>query len=373
MKREVASRKPYARWYERERPAPLRPARAQSAAGAVRRSRCAAGSSLFGYAQEDMKVMLAPLARNAEEAVGSMGNDTPLAVLSGAQAAPLLVLQAAVRAGDEPADRLDPRGGGDERAGERRLGAQPPRRDARARAPARDREPDPPRRRARAAAPGASRTSSARTRSTRRGRSPTARTGSSAALERICADADEALAAGANILVLSDRAAGPERVPIPSLLATAAVHHHLVREGTRLQAGIVVESGEPRSVHAIAVLVGYGAAAVNPYLMLETLGELVELGWLPDGMTAEQAQRAGGQGDRQGTAQGDLEDGHLDDPVVLRRADLRGRRALVRARRPLLHLHRLAHRRHRPARARRGCARASRPRVPGLRRRRCCP
>ena len=79
-------------------------------------------------------------------------------------------------------------------------------------------------------------------------------------------------------------------MPIPSLLATAAVHHHLVREGTRLQAGIVVESGEPRSVHSIAVLVGYGAAAVNPYLMLETLGELAELGWLPEGMTAEQAR-----------------------------------------------------------------------------------
>ena len=67
------------------------------------------------------------------------------------------------------------------------------------------------------------------------------------ALERICAEADLALAAGANILILSDRSAGLERVPMPSLLATAAVHNHLVREGTRLQAGIVVESGEPRT------------------------------------------------------------------------------------------------------------------------------
>src|SRR5205814_1677564 len=110
------------------------------------------------------------------------------------------------------------------------------------------------------------------------------------AIERICAEANVALAAGANILILSDRSAGPGRVPIPSLLATGAVHHHLVREGTRLQAGIVVESGEPRSVHSIAVLVGYGAAAVNPYLMLETLGELVEQGWLPPEMTPEQAR-----------------------------------------------------------------------------------
>src|SRR5256885_927002 len=116
------------------------------------------------------------------------------------------------------------------------------------------------------------------------------------AVARTCAEANVALAAGANILILSDRSAGPERVPIPSLLATGAVHHHLVREGTRLQAGIVVESGEPRSVHSIAVLIGYGAAAVNPYLMLETLAELVELGWLPPGMTGEQAQRRAAKG-----------------------------------------------------------------------------
>ena len=77
---------------------------------------------------------------------------------------------------------------------------------------------------------------------------------------------------------------------IPSLLAVSAVHHHLVRAGTRLQAGLVLESGEARSVHSVATLVGYGAAAVNPYLMLETLAELVDLGRLPEGMTREEAQ-----------------------------------------------------------------------------------
>ena len=97
---------------------------------------------------------------------------------------------------------------------------------------------------------------------------------------RICAEADGALLAGANILVLSDRSVGPKRVALPSLLATAAVHHHLVRAGTRLQAGLVVESGEPRSVQSVAVLIGYGAAAVNPYLMLATLDDLVSDGVL---------------------------------------------------------------------------------------------
>ena len=92
------------------------------------------------------------------------------------------------------------------------------------------------------------------------------------ALERICAEADAALADGANILIVSDRDVGPERVAMPSLLAVGAIHHHLVRAGTRLQAGLVVESGEPRSVQSVAVLIGYGAAAVNPYLMLATIG-----------------------------------------------------------------------------------------------------
>src|SRR5437773_8498471 len=100
------------------------------------------------------------------------------------------------------------------------------------------------------------------------------------AIDRICAEADAALADGCNILVVSDRAVGPERVAIPSLLAVGAIHHHLVRAGTRLQAGLVVESGEPRSVQSVAVLIGYGAAAVNPYLMLATIGELVDEGWL---------------------------------------------------------------------------------------------
>ena len=116
------------------------------------------------------------------------------------------------------------------------------------------------------------------------------------AVERICAEADEALAGGVNIIVLSDRGVGPERAPVPSLLAVSALHHHLVRAGTRLQAGLIVESGEPRSVQSVAVLVGYGAAAVNPYLMLETLADLVDLDLLPPGMTKDEAQRRATKG-----------------------------------------------------------------------------
>ncbi len=113
--------------------------------------------------------------------------------------------------------------------------------------------------------------------------------GIDAAIARICREADAALADGANILILSDRDVGPDRVAMPSLLAVASIHHHLVRAGTRLQAGLVVESGEPRSVQSVAVLIGYGAAAVNPYLMLATIGELVDEGRLD--LTREDAER----------------------------------------------------------------------------------
>ena len=123
-------------------------------------------------------MMLAPLAANAEEAVGSMGNDTAARRPVRAPPAPLLVLQAAVRAGHESADRLDPRGGRDERADAGRLRAQPARRDARARAPARDREPDPRGRPARAATRGGVRRVPGGDRSTQRGRRPRGPTGS---------------------------------------------------------------------------------------------------------------------------------------------------------------------------------------------------
>ncbi len=109
------------------------------------------------------------------------------------------------------------------------------------------------------------------------------------ALERLCGDARSAVGIGTTILILSDRAVSAERVPIPALLAVSAVHHHLVRLGTRLRTGLVVESGEPREVHHIACLIGYGASAVNPYLLLESLPDLIASGELPAGMTPAEA------------------------------------------------------------------------------------
>ncbi|MFN2099504.1 glutamate synthase large subunit [Altererythrobacter sp. MF3-039] len=94
------------------------------------------------------------------------------------------------------------------------------------------------------------------------------------ALKEMCWAATEAVLGDANILILSDRAQGPDRIPMPALLATAAVHHHLVRQGLRMQTGLVIETGEAREVHHFCVLAGYGAEAINPYVAFETLEEL---------------------------------------------------------------------------------------------------
>jgi glutamate synthase (NADPH) large chain len=109
------------------------------------------------------------------------------------------------------------------------------------------------------------------------------------ALDRICTDATAAVEAGHNILILSDRAVSAERVPIPALLATSAVHHHLIRQGLRTRTGIVVETGEAREVHHFCVLAGYGAEAINPYLAFATLEQVRTENELP--LSAEEVQK----------------------------------------------------------------------------------
>lgn len=98
------------------------------------------------------------------------------------------------------------------------------------------------------------------------------------ALEKLCHQASSAIADGYDIFILSDREMNEYRVPIPALLAVSAVHHHLIREGTRTQVGFVLESGEPREVHHFALLLGYGATAINPYLAFETIHDQIRQG-----------------------------------------------------------------------------------------------
>src|SRR5690606_23325451 len=107
-------------------------------------------------------------------------------------------------------------------------------------------------------------------------------------LAAMCHEADEAIRDGAKYLVLSDRDSNKDLAPIPSLLMLATIHHHLIRQENRLKVGIIVEAGDVREVHHVALLVGYGASAINPYLAMETAEELVRSGVLTD-VTAEKA------------------------------------------------------------------------------------
>ncbi len=98
------------------------------------------------------------------------------------------------------------------------------------------------------------------------------------ALDKLCSQASSAIESGYDIFILSDREMSEHRVPIPALLAVSAIHHHLIREGTRTQVGFVLESGEPREVHHFALLLGYGATAINPYLAFETIQDQISQG-----------------------------------------------------------------------------------------------
>ena len=102
------------------------------------------------------------------------------------------------------------------------------------------------------------------------------------ALDRLCEDAVQAIADNCTVLILSDRGTDAEHMPIPALLATGAVHHHLIREGLRIKCGLVVETAEAREVHHMAALIGYGAGGINPYLALATLDQMAEEGYFTE-------------------------------------------------------------------------------------------
>ncbi|CAM5656957.1 glutamate synthase [Streptomyces spiroverticillatus] len=112
-----------------------------------------------------------------------------------------------------------------------------------------------------------------------------------ARIEEICTEVDAAIEAGARLIVLSDRHSDAEHAPMPSLLLTSAVHHHLIRTKQRTQVGLLVEAGDVREVHHVALLIGYGAAAVNPYLAMESVEDLVRAGTFIETDDAEQAIR----------------------------------------------------------------------------------
>jgi glutamate synthase domain-containing protein 2/glutamate synthase domain-containing protein 1/glutamate synthase domain-containing protein 3 len=288
IKRRVARRKPYGEWYarsvvhiadlpEREPRAPrIEPLRSKQLA--------------FGYSQEDLRLIIAPMATHGEEPVASMGNDAALAVLSDRQP-PLFSYfkQLFAQVTNPPIDSIRESIVMSLQAG---VGAEVNLLDE---APEqahmlvmdqpilRNHELEKLRQVSHDVFDAATLDI---TWPIEQGPD-----GMELRLYDLCSEAARYVDNGANILILSDRNLGAERVAMPSLLAVAAVHHHLVRRGTRLRTGLVIESGEPRTIHHMATLIGYGAAAINPYLMFESLDELADHKLLPQNLPREEAEK----------------------------------------------------------------------------------
>jgi glutamate synthase domain-containing protein 2/glutamate synthase domain-containing protein 1/glutamate synthase domain-containing protein 3 len=286
-KEAVATRRPYGEWYERGvvRLDELAPRKPIAPREPLRTRQLA-----FGYTQEDLRVLLAPMAATGQEPIGSMGNDLALSVLSD-QAPPLFSYfkQLFAQVTNPPIDPIREDVVMSIRTAvgsECNLLEESPQHAHQLVIPhpiLTNEELE----RVRGVDSSVFRSHTVPI----TWRVDDGLDGMARAVRRICDQASEAIAFGANILILSDRGVGPERAAIPSLLAVAAVHHHLVREGTRLQAGLVLESGEPREIHHFATLISYGASAVNPYLMLESLREIAG----EDGLDEAAGSDAGGE------------------------------------------------------------------------------
>jgi len=277
VKREVSTRHPYGEWFARNAVHfhDLPPSEQKTLSNQPLRLRQRA----FGYSQEDLRVLLTPMAVDGAEPIGSMGNDISLAVLSD-QAPPLFSYfkQLFAQVTNPPIDPIREEivmSLATSLGNERNLFDETPEHAHKLLLE----QPILLNRELETLRHVSHDVYAADTLDITWPISE-GPAGMVQAIERICRQAREAIAKGVNIIILSDRQLGPLRAPIPSLLAVAAVHHHLVLEGTRLRAGIIVESGEPREVHHFATLIGYGASAINPYLTLETLDEMVVEGRL---------------------------------------------------------------------------------------------
>ncbi len=275
VKRAVSTAKPYGEWLAQSavRFADLPPSEQVTLSDQPLHARQRA----FGYTQEDLRVLLEPMARDAAEPVGSMGNDLSLAVLSD-QAPPLFSYfkQLFAQVTNPPIDPIREEivmSLATSLGRERNLFEETPEHAHKLLLD----QPILLNRELETLRHIDHEVFSSETLDITWPVDGGPR-GMERALESVCARAHDAISQGVNIIILSDRRLGPRRAAIPSLLAVAAVHHHLVREGTRLRVGIVLESGEPREVHHFATLIGYGVSAINPYVMLETLDELVARG-----------------------------------------------------------------------------------------------
>ncbi len=289
LKHELASEHPYGLWL-RNNLITLDSIPAPPLTAEIDHSNILTCQQAFGYTSEDLRLLLTPMALDGNEAIGSMGTDTPLAVLSErpqllynyfkqlfAQVTnpPVdaireeLIISTDTTVGPE-ANMLEPT---PECARQIRLSSPILTND----------ELEKLKQLGAVGFSGFKSVTLSMLFPADQGRR-----GLQDALEDLCHQASKAIVSGYGILVLSDRGVTRERAPIPALLAVSAIHHHLIREGTRTQVGFVIESGEPREVHHFALLLGYGAAAINPYLAFQSIHELINQGVL-DGVGPDQA------------------------------------------------------------------------------------
>ena len=283
LKQRIASAEPYAEWLKQhlvklEDLPPAPSVHAPDHETVLRRQ------ETFGYTAEDLKVLINPMATTGGEPLGSMGTDTPLAVLS---EKPQLLYgyfkQLFAQVTNPPVDAIREEiiMGIETAVGpERNLLEPTPESCHQLEVPTPVLTNDDLERiRALDGGPESRRFRSI----TLPALFPVAEGGAGLrkAIESMQVQASEAIAEGYNLLIVSDRGHDEWDAPIPALLAVSAVHHHLLREGTRTRVGIVVESGEPREVHHFGLLIGYGASAVNPYLAFETIHDQVRQGLVP--------------------------------------------------------------------------------------------
>jgi glutamate synthase domain-containing protein 2/glutamate synthase domain-containing protein 1/glutamate synthase domain-containing protein 3 len=273
IKRDLAAAYPYRRWLD-EHLIDIEDLPAAPHLPPPGHERIVQRQQLFGYTQEDLSILLAPMALKGEEPVGSMGTDTALAVLSNRPRQLYdYFKQLFAQVTNPPLDAIreelvttmastvGPEGN--------LLEARPEScRQIKIKYPIIDN--DQLARLRYVYEPALKSITLPMLYDAGKGGR-----GLSIAMDRLKKSASDAVAAGYTIVILSDRGADRNQAPIPSLLATAGVHHHLVRQGTRTQCGLVVESGDAREVHHCALLLGYGAGVVNPYLAFETVDDMI--------------------------------------------------------------------------------------------------
>ena len=289
LKSNLASSKPYKQWIENLR-IKLDDVKESTATAPASNETLLDLQQAFGTTQEDIKFLLAPMAQAGEEALGSMGNDSPLAVLSDKNK-PLYnyFKQLFAQVTNPP---IDPIREAIVMSLVSFIGPKPNLLDIN--------QVNPPMR-LEVSQPVLDFSDMAKLRNiaqSTQGKFKSATLditypaawgseGVEAKLASLCAEAVDAIKGGHNILIISDRGVSPTQVAIPALLALSAIHQHLVREGLRTTAGLVVETGTAREVHHFAVLAGYGAEAVHPYLAMETLQALHKE--LPGDLSADKA------------------------------------------------------------------------------------